>query len=161
MKVWYTLQSLQLYGFYVSPFCIGDGHQTAQHSQCWSHSRDVPGFSEIALKTQVLTERLIETGQRINTLEPRNSVCLNSLSCLCILCDCGPTWSRAYCFKSHTKWEKRSFCQTEEGQRTQRTKEEDKELAWGDMYMRETPVIWKSYRMYEWDLNITENSTLS
>lgn len=128
--------------FMCLPFCAGDGHQTVQHCWGWSPSRHVPGFSEIALKTQVLMERLIEKDEmgQEDLHSWTQELCLNSLSCLCILCDCAPTRSRAYCCKTLTKWEKRSFCHTEKGQRTQRTKEEDKDLAWGDVYMRRTPV---------------------
>lgn len=37
-------------GFMYLPFCTGDGHQTAQHCQGWSHSGHIPVFSETALK---------------------------------------------------------------------------------------------------------------
>lgn len=118
VKVWYTLQSLQLQGFYGYPILYRRWAQTAQYCWDWSRSRHVPDFSEIALKTQVLTERPIENmrwDKKIYTLEPRNSVCLNSLRFLCILCDCGPTWSRACCFKTHKNKRKEASARQRKG----------------------------------------------
>lgn len=39
---------------------------------------------------------------------------------------------------------------------------ENKEPAQGDdIRMRDTPVIWKSCKLYKWDLNIVVDSSLS